>query len=152
MQVICIIHWTNPGSNMQIEIMECWLVCHFACTIDSVELEQDFVSISGSLPGFKGQVESLQIFHSCNTTLKGIPFIFSSEAFWENSCTLGWGMTFSKCKKSTGSLVVFIPPKANTSRLSEHAQAHGTLEKYHFKRRNKSRNAKNYLGVLSEGQ
>lgn len=50
MQVICIIHWTNPGSNMQIAVMECWLVCHFACTIDSAELEQDLAPLSGMLP------------------------------------------------------------------------------------------------------
>lgn len=41
MQVICIIHWTNPGSNMQMEIMECWLELRFACTIDSVKVEPD---------------------------------------------------------------------------------------------------------------
>lgn len=28
-------------------------MCHFACTIDSAELERDLVPISGMLPGFK---------------------------------------------------------------------------------------------------
>lgn len=47
-------------------------MCHFVCTIDSAELEQDFVPLSGSLPGFKGQVESVQIFHfEGNSSVRG---------------------------------------------------------------------------------
>lgn len=76
-------------------------MCHFVCTIDSAELEQDFVPLSGSLPGFKGQVESVQIFHFMQHDFEGNPSL--------RGCIFGWGMTFSKCKKSTGSLVVFIP-------------------------------------------
>lgn len=69
-------------------------------------------------------------------------------------------MTFSKCKESAGSLVVFIPPKANTPRLREHAQVHLILRKYHFNRAKKGAQlchwkfgvVGNFLIPLSGGQ
>lgn len=135
MQVICIIHWTNPGSNMQITILESWLVCLFACTIDSVELERDLVLLSGLLPCFNMQDKVHRYFFYVQLTQHGFwrKFrVFGSEAFCEYCFIFGCDGTLSTWKESARSLVVFIPPEANTPELCEKAQARAILRRYHF--------------------
>lgn len=138
MQVICIIHWTNPGSNMQIAIMECWLVCHFACTIDSAELERDLVPISGMLPGFKVSYKVhryfvLRLIYATQSWKEFHGFFFFAQRLSGSiAAHLAGTWLFFKCEESAGSLVVFIPPKANTPRLHERAQAHTVLRKYNL--------------------
>lgn len=77
MQVICIIHWTNPGSNMQIEIMGCWLAPHFASPIDSAELEARLFVQKWRAAYFWGRLESAQVFFQMRHNLDGgIPWCF----------------------------------------------------------------------------
>lgn len=56
-QVIYIIHWTNPGSNMQIAIMECWLLCHFGWTIDRDRDEEGLMANISKVTFFRNNFD-----------------------------------------------------------------------------------------------
>lgn len=108
-------------------------MCHFACTIDSAELERDLAPLSGMLPapmvlhevrrfGFCAQF--MQCNFGGNSQLLLRVYVY----------TFGWDRSFYKCTESAGGLVVFIPPKAKPPKLCEHAQAHTVFKRYHYNR------------------
>lgn len=105
-------------------------MCHFACTIDSAELERDLAPLSGMLPA-PMVLHEVRRFGFCAQFMQW-NFGGNSQLLlrvFRGVCLHIWlGQEFA------GGLVVFIPPKAKPPKLCEHAQAHTVFKRYHYNR------------------